>query len=179
MSILQNEPNWLVSAVVGAVFGVFLPFAAKACYFVFRRFKKYHLEGLWHGYLYSYKTNQSIICEFELRIRKGFTSRYRVRMRYTDGTMAYKGTMDIENAQVYMNLSSRQHEEHPVFRFNLPIPSNDRTLTGLWLSFDNDMHIGSGAVVLSRDPLDAKDFEEIAKTGIHSERGKALLRINR
>jgi len=179
MNLLQQEPNWLVSAAAGAALGIVLPYAGKVCYSVVRRLKKYHLEGPWHGYLYSHKNDQFVICEFKLKIKKGITSRYRIIMKYSDGTMSYKGTMEIENAQVYMNLSSKQHEEHPVFRFNLPISSNDRIMIGLWLSLDNDMHVGSGAVILSRDPLERTDFEDIAKREIHSERGKAILRINK
>ncbi len=177
MNILQQNPNWIVSAAVGALLGILLPYIGKLCYSAIRRFKKYYLEGPWYGYLYSHKKEQSVICEFRLTIRKGFTSRYSIRMKYTDGLLSYKGTMDVENAQVYMHLHSKHHDEHPAFRFNLPIPSNDKIMTGLWLSLDNDMHVASGAIVLSRDKLSKNEFEDIVKREIRLERGKAMMRV--
>lgn len=179
MILFQQQPHWLVSTVIGAILGILLPYFGKAFYYMLRRFKKYYLEGVWNGYLYSHKDGVPIISQIKFKIRKGFYSQYKATLHYEDGTLSYKGIMKIENAQAYVYISSTQHEEHASLRFGVPIASKSHKIVGLWLSHDHDQYIGSGPFVLSRDPIKLAEIESTVESSIKCEHTMCLLRVHR
>lgn len=171
----MKDPNWIVTAFVGAVMGWLLPFAIRAAWFLCQRFQKDHLEGTWHGYHWSYMKDSPTLYRSTWRIRKGVLHKYSVVNTLQDG-MKYRGYIVVERGQLIVRTHRRANQETARYRFYWPISSNDDLLEGLWLSFDHDVKIAAGGHILSRKPLaDADAIAALAKV-TRWERKEPLMR---
>jgi hypothetical protein len=172
----MKEPNWIVTALVGAIIGWAFPYIGKAIYYVFRRLEKDYLEGDWYGYHWTYKGGQSVLNKSRWRIKKGVFHRFAVKEAHQDG-MNYGGYAEVERSQLVVKIHSGRNSETARFRITWPIPSNAHILRGIWLSFDHDSKIASAAQLLSRDELTDSDAIAKIKEAMRWEKDRPAMRV--
>lgn len=163
--------------MVGAALGWLLPYFARAVLHLFLRFQKDHLEGSWFGYHWTYVNSIPTLYKSEWRFKKGIFHRFSIRT-FLGGKVKYIGYGHIERSQLVIKIHNRRNQETARFRFKWPISSNDNILPGIWLSFDHDIKIASGAFLLSRLSLSDVDAEESLKNLVRVERTtRPLMRL--
>jgi len=172
----MKEPNWIVTALVGAVIGWAFPYIGRAVYYLCRRLEKDYLEGDWYGYHWTYKGGKPLLNKSKWRIRKGFFHRFAVRYTHQSG-MNYRGYAEVERSQLIVKIHNGKNQETARFRVTWPIPSNARLLHGIWLSFDHDTKIASAALLLSRDELSDADAIARIKGAMRWEKDRPAMRV--
>jgi hypothetical protein len=172
----MKDPHWIIIAIASALAGWSLPYIGKIAYFLIRRFKKDHLEGEWFAYHWTYKKGKPVLSTSQWRIRKGVLHRFRVEYAHQDG-MAYRGYAKIERSQLIVKIHSTCNQETAQFRLTWPISSNANLLWGVWLSFDHDTKIASGAQLLSRIKLSKKDAIEAINGAMRWEDDRPVIRV--
>lgn len=170
----MNEPDWVLTTLIGAVAGCLLPYFIKSLSFVARRFRREMAEGEWYVY---HTTNRGGILDIQpaiFSIRKGFDAKFVVEER-REGLKypMYKGTLRSERNFWLVRLQGVKHVEEVLIRFYSPIPSRDAVTWGLYLGVDFEGNPMSGPIMISRQEFSteyALNFL-LAKTKVHSEMG--------
>ena len=172
----MDEPSWIVTVLVSGIVGWSLPYVGRVLYYCVRRLKKDHLEGEWYGYHWTYKSGLPILNKSTWHIGKGVLHRFCVRYAHQDG-MSYRGYAQVERAQLVVRIHSTRNQETPYFRFTWPIASNAEVLQGIWMSFDHDVHIASGAHILSRKALTDEEAIGTIKETMRWEKSYPVMKV--
>ncbi|MFJ8015372.1 hypothetical protein [Streptomyces sp. NPDC096339] len=161
----SEEPNWLVSALVGAVIGVMLAPAGKAALYPVRRMKRHPMAGKWYSYHFSFMAGQPILRYGTITVRTGVRTRYAIQRttsaapfgadgRPTPPVLKYSGGSLTEEADhIIMVFTGISHRETLTYRFLSRIPSNSSVIPGVWAAYDHDLNPAAGTAIVSRDPL--------------------------
>jgi hypothetical protein len=146
------------------------------------RRRNFALLGSRHGYHLSHRKGVTVILESTWTITRGFLVPFRVHYRIETG-LEYKGKFVFEgHDRIVFFGNAGDGREHVVYRFPNPLISVGDSVTGVWLSYDNDKHIASGAALLATDKLSKAEAVEEFKRSItvSSMNGVSvpLLRVN-
>lgn len=79
---------------------------------------------------------------------------------------------------IFTMKSKNEQSELWVLRFIKPLSSRSEEIFGIWLSFDHDKHICSGAVILSKQKLISEDIEVKLKQYIQRCQKAPIMRLN-
>ncbi|MCF2502735.1 hypothetical protein L0663_05055 [Dyadobacter sp. CY107] len=177
---LAKEPNWIVTlflgAAVGAVFGSYSQLW-NLLTFVYRRFfVVMRYEGTWYSYHWTYIQHEPKIVFSIVDIRKGIWSPYRFKLTQRGTNLIYKGTGRVEGSHLIFNFRATGHEERTICRFQDILTSLDVT-AGLWLSYDHDKNVASGAIILSQNEIPAEDIERTIRSSFKRERDSILIHV--
>ena len=177
----MTEPNWIITAAVGAVLGKFVNDYGALLLYPIRRFKKDQYTSEWYEYHWSFRGNKKTLCPAKLVIRHGLLVPYAVRFSHVSSTgtpsvLQYKGTMRLEERDVVIELSAITHTETLTYRFPKWIPSASDRLVGLWMSFDHTGAPAAGGTLLSRTSLTDLEASKYLHDGLAGSDG--FLRVN-
>ncbi len=176
---MQNEPHWLIVALIGAMLGLLLPYLARVPRFVWRLRTTEPLEGEWFEYHTTFVGQKQRTSSGVWTVRKGFFNRLVVEFQHeTGGTLAYKGYLFEERGHVVVVLKSASHATETVYyRFIDPIAS-ERPIPGLWLSFDREGSICSGAAILSHKSMEESEVTSMFGNFFQRTAKIPALRVN-
>jgi hypothetical protein len=192
-TILDTEPNWIVTSVVGAVLGALVSAYGTLLGYPIRRLRRNHYVGDWFEYHWTYHSGQRHLWRARLCIRRGYLQSYSVQFDHLpqqvsqpsggtapaapseDRVLRYRGEMHLRENHVVITLNAHTHEESLVYRFRQWIPSNKDPVPGLWMSFDHTGAPAAGAALLSDRELSEAEVEAGFRSAIESAPG--LLRV--
>ncbi|MEM0978803.1 MAG: hypothetical protein AAGH78_00880 [Cyanobacteria bacterium P01_H01_bin.58] len=181
MDVLQfvsQRPHWLVQTLIAILLGSLMPRLGRILFLIFRWFKKDYLVGEWYKYHLSYKYGEPELFETTWLIRRGFLNPYRITYNHSGKSLIYRGSMKIEKDQMLFVLKASSHQETVIYRTNNPIPSANKYVYGLWMSYDHDVKIASGATLMCRKKMPKdKAFQEILAR-FRFEKDRPLVRLN-
>ena len=178
LSFLSQRPHWLVQILVGIALGALLPRLGKMVFFLFKWFKKDYLSGTWHKYHLSYMQGKPELIETTWLIQRGLLNPYKITYTYAGTTLLYRGAMRIEKDQMLFVLKASSHQETVIYRTNNPIPTASKFIYGIWMSYDHDIKIASGATLMSKKQMSKDEaFKEI-QSKFRFEKDRPLIRLN-
>jgi hypothetical protein len=167
----MNEPNWVLTTVIGAVTGWLLPYLVRGVVFVVRRFRRGAVEGRWYVYHVADRDGRLRVEPSIWHIRKGFSSSFAVEeMRKGLETPMYKGSLLFERNFWLVRLSGVEHEEELLIRLLTPIPTEKASTWGLYLGIDVQGRPVAGPILVTREELPVADASGVLleKTKVHS-----------
>lgn len=173
----MKEPSWIIVAIVGAILGWAIPLIGKFLRHLLPNSEDDYLLGDWYGYHWTYKNGQPILNTSQWKITKGRLHRLCVQYAHQDG-MAYRGYIEKERSQLVVRIHSGKNHETARFRFTWPIPSKAKLLSGIWLSFDHDTKIASGAHILSKKKLSKSDATVAIENSMSWEKDLPVMKVN-
>lgn len=176
MSWFSSEPHWLVSALVGAALGGLFPYLFRVISVLLKRLRKLHIEGEWHEYHTTYLNTHPIVYETKWIIKKGWLKQFEVYVIQPETKMSYMGEVKTERGQLLVNMACPDFGVSVQLRYNNPLASKDQLL-GLWLSFDHDIRISSGATILTRNKLSANEALRIMREKFENEPKMPLMKL--
>jgi hypothetical protein len=168
----MQQPNWVLSILIGAIVGYLLPYIIKSVDFIVRRFHKEMAEGVWHVYHVTNREHRTQVECSTWRIRKGFNHRFVVEeQKATLGFVPYRGVLRMERGFWLVKLAGTKHEEKVMVRLLSPLPSGDSTSWGLYLGLDFEGRSVAGPVMISRNDLAADEAlrKMMDRAEVHSE----------
>jgi hypothetical protein len=184
------EPNWEVTAVLGAVLAALVvPFWQLLNYPV-RRLRPHSLNGQWYTYHLTFVSGQIQLRFGILHIRPGIRSRYVATRENSDAPPQSDGTIPApklrhkgqilpdEADQIVILYKGTSHRETVVYRFLNRIPSNATVVPGIWIGYDHDLCPAAGSAILSRKALPPDEAIRILQSWLVCERGAIHLRKN-
>jgi hypothetical protein len=162
--MLSSEPNWIMTAAMGALMGAAISPLWNSLRYLSRRQQRHSMAGLWFTYHFTRINNLEVLRYGTLSIRNGVTSRYIARRlscgvapnehgEFSAPTVEYKGPVTEELSHHLMVLGSTSHQETSMWRFIRQVRTNDHQIFGLALSYDYDGNPTASAVLLSRKQL--------------------------
>lgn len=195
-----QQPHWLIKILIGIVLGALLPQAGKMTILLISRLKKNSLLGKWYKYHVSYREGASQLFETEWIIKRGFFKPYKVIYKYDGRTLLYNGSMEFERGHLLFILRALSHPETVICRTTYPLPLANSSLSGkptsptqaqnknayrdsymmygIWMSYDHDIQIASGATLMCREPIEDKDEAlRKLKNRFHVEGEKPSIRL--
>ncbi|WP_371617805.1 hypothetical protein [Streptomyces sp. NBC_00454] len=161
----SEEPNWIISALLGAIIGALISPAGKAVLYPVRRLKPHPMAGKWYSYHVSFMAGQPIFRYGTITVKTGIRTRYSIQRttsaapfgadgRPTPPVLTYSGgTLTEEADHIVMTFLGSSHRETLTYRFLSRIPSNSSVIPGVWMAYDHDLNPAAGTAILSRDPL--------------------------
>lgn len=160
---LDQDPNWLISALIGAVFGYLLPLLPASLRYLVGKFRRSQLEGLWHQCNYTFSDGRQILCREEWKIARGFLHPYALKVSGLPGDgRRYRGQITHERNHLIAIYQASTHTETVYARFHFPATPEGQVVPGIWLSFDHDGCVTAGVQVLSQTKLtDAECLQAI------------------
>ena len=184
------EPNWEVTAILGAVLGALVvPFWQLLNYPV-RRLRPHSLNGQWYSYHLTFVSGRVQLRFGTMRIQPGIRSRYVATRENSDSPhqsdgqlpspkLRYRGRVLPDEAdQVVIVFKGLSHQETVVYRFLNRIPSNATVVPGIWMAHDHDLTPAAGAAILSRSGLHPDQAMRILQSWLVYEKGAMHLRKN-
>jgi hypothetical protein len=164
-----DEPNWLITTFIGAVIGLLLPYLVDVTKYLWRYWKSEPLVGQWFEYHANFVGGENHISSGVWKINKGFSHEFTVNFTHnTGGKLEYRGALFEERGHIVAELKSYSHRNESLYyRFMNPIAS-ERVIPGIWLSFERDGRICSGAAILSKEELPMSEVLGTLKTLIES-----------
>lgn len=157
----MNEPNWIVTAVFGALLG-FIPEIYKILKNLVLRFSKNRIVGEWHVYEVTLVNNQVIQTTGKCVIKNGILHRFSVYM--SNDNLIYRGNANVEDNHLFMMLTNKNdrsiRKETCWQRYDFSYDNYD-FLYGLWLSNNYDGHTSCGVSILSKGALNRDDIDNI------------------
>lgn len=177
-SILNTWAYIFIGALVAYLVQIAIPFAGRTALYLWNRFfEKNPLLGEWHGYHYSYKSNEPILVSDKITIKRGIRNSLSVYMKEgVEPNLEYLGNVSKERNFLLFNLFSLAHRETLTARFPDPLGNKCDKLYGIWSSFDHDQNIASGGILLSRKQL---KHEEVLKEFTHFIKPDSVLPLLR
>ncbi|MFF0292794.1 hypothetical protein ACFYS8_06150 [Kitasatospora sp. NPDC004615] len=181
LSVSASEPNWLISAAVGAVLGALVVPAANLALYPARRLQAHPMAGHWYSYHFSYLSGQPVLRYGTIVIRTGVRTRHVIErhssaspigpdLALTPPVLSYRGGSLIDEADhIVMTFSGKTHRETLVYRFLSRIPSNASVIPGVWMAYDHDLNPAAGAAIISREPLADSDIRRLLESWVVSE----------
>ncbi len=140
------------------------------------------IEHVWFEYHWTMHHRVVVLAKGKMtRTKSGGVAPYHVELEHNNiNNTTYSGTATRENGHILMTLSSRQGKpETLTYRFPEPIGKKIENLHGLWLSYNYDEYIATGASILTKQEIpDANISDEIAK-GIELVAGKPLMEVKK
>jgi len=158
------QPNWMVSATVGALIGaIFTDYKGIALY-PFRRLKRTKYCGEWEEYHWSWIDGKKRMFHAHFEITRGLISQYSVKVSFPtsasdspsvpkEKVLSYDGSLFLEEGHVLIDLRASSHVESSRYRFPDWVPSSENCVVGLWLAFDHGHLIASGGALLSKEKM--------------------------
>ena len=168
--ILGEEPNWLVTLVIGTLLPLLIAGLVRIASGLISRFfsKSYLVLGTWYLANSSAQGGKSYTTKETWKIYRNVFGNTKVIVKNDQNPyIKYKGNVSIEGSHAIITYYASKHTETVNIRLYLPPTPNTRLLSGLWLSHDYDGIISSGIVSLSQDP-----FTERAEQDIWKEKSK-------
>ena len=185
---MPNEPNWIITALVGAILGALVVPTVRLLAYPARRIRSHQLGGSWYTYHYSYVNGKPALRYGLLTISTAIASRYAVRLTTSARTigaeqspvepiLTYRGrTVPDHVGHLVIMLYGNSHKELLMFRFLSRIPSNAQVVPGVWMAYDHDGHPAAGSEILSRTPLSNTTVQaQLRRWSVLDDRG--VLRI--
>lgn len=178
LNFVSQRPNWLIQILVAIMLGSLLPKLGKMLLLISRWLKKDHLEGRWYKYHLSYRHGEPEIFETIWFIRRGLLNPYRITYKHSGQSLTYRGSMKIEKDQMLFVLKASSHQETVIYRTNNPIPSVNKFVYGLWMSYDHDVRIASGATLMCKEKIPKDKAIQEMLTRFQFEKDRPLMRLN-
>lgn len=178
---LTHPPPWYIllflGAIVGAVVGLIVRHIPSCIYFAKRYvYDRSGILGAWHAYHLSFREGKLFTVHSIVTIKTGFKSRYVISISQSiDSELKYKGTLGVEKNHLVVSCKSVCHCESVSIRFPDPIGIKCQKLYGLWLAYDHDGRITSGAIVLSRDNLSAVEQRKALSEYYEATSGRPIV----
>ena len=141
------------------------------------RRKHFALLGTWKGFHYTFENGKPALIPTNWRISKGLSTAFKAHME--EPGLSYNGKLVFEgDDRLIIYLQSTTHNETMVFRFQNPLNSNKNPVVGLWLSFNLDKVITSGAAMLQNNELEPDLAAKFLKENIvQCKEGFPVMRI--
>ena len=160
----MGEPNWIIIAIIGAVFGCALPYIVKGAIFAYKRFQKTFICGEWIYHMSINVEGKVKWVRGSIEINRGFLCEYSSKAVYFDAKYKGKGFTENNNLCInYIRVGDLQ-KYSSYHRYELStIERRKNELHGFWLSTDSDKKVSSGAVILLRKEASDTELEQIAK----------------
>jgi hypothetical protein len=181
-ALWSQEPNWVVTAVVGGVLGAgaarlgLLPWQ-----FLRHRLTAHPLLGLWHEAHWTFLHGRQVLGRGEIRLTRGVRTPVRVHVvsrpvgATSTDTLSYRGEIRAEKGHHVLVLTG-SHDETLIMRLLAHLPTHDAVLPGVWMSQDHDSRPASGVLVLSRTELPDEEARDHLRKASHTGRGVLRLR---
>ena len=188
LTALTSQPDWLVSAVLGAILGALVAPASMLAMFPIRRLKPHIFHGKWYSYHFSFLGERLVLRYGIFNVRTGIRHRYSVTRLSSGGRpsepyklpkpiLKYRGRVYNERDHVVMSIAATTHVETAMYRFLGRIPSNTTVIPGLWMSYDHDTNPTAGVAIISREQLSDDEAKEWLRSLMVSDSG--AIRITR
>jgi hypothetical protein len=177
-----KEPNWLITALVGALFGIAIPIWYKTTLMLYRRMNQGTLKGTWYEYNVSRINGVPCIVREIWEVRPnlkdalGFTAISAPGAQYN---YKYKGRLRQERNHVIAHYDAETHDEEVMCRLELPAVAGAGILIGLWVGFDFDAELIAGPQVLSRHELTEAELNKALRTVTETLSTSAVLAVKR
>lgn len=175
MSWIPDNPHWLITALIGAILGCLIPYAVEFVKTLRARFNESFLIGDWYEYHISCANGGSSINKDSWNIKRGLF--YPLKVECISSEITYVGSMEKEREHLIVTMNAKQARCSVHCRFEYPFPSNPTPILGLWLSFDHDNLVSSGAILLSKDELSDQKIRAIMKSRSKIVEGLPLMKI--
>ncbi|WP_018347980.1 hypothetical protein [Longispora albida] len=183
----MQEPNWIITSIVGAVIGALLVPTWRIMLYPIRRLRPHPLHGIWYSYSYSFMDGALQLRHGTFTIRSGLLQRWIVHRenfgRYPPPSLGpappplrYRGTVSEEHDHYVMLFSGRTHTETLLYRFVNRIPSNAGIIPGVWMAYDHDLNPAAGCAIISRGPLAPQTVTTLLRSWVVFEKGAFHIR---
>lgn len=187
---LPSEPNWLITALIGAVLGVLITPASRILLYPTRRLKPHSLSGRWFEYYYSFHNGKPVLRYGIFTIRTGLRHPHVVEressagpadaeQKFREPSLRYRGRLlPAESGHTVIALKAASHEETLLYRFLGRIPSNSDVVPGVWAAYDHDLNPAAGAAIICRTQLDVDAAEKLLQSWAAVD-ARGVLRMHR
>lgn len=183
---LSQSPNWIVNIVLGAIAGALFTDYKNIVLYPLRRLKKTQYTGTWEEYHWTWKAGKKHLSHARLRITRGLLTPYSVDFWHVDLSpqasgdghpteLRYKGTLEVEEGHVLIDLHATTHLETLSYRFHKWIPSSSDFVAGVWMSFDHTGAPAAGGALLTRNEVGSAEAARVLHERLDSLEG--LLRV--
>lgn len=175
----MKEPNWIITAIIGAILG-FIPDIFRIFKYTILRFTKNRIVGNWYVYEFTKSEGNIKRTKGICRIKNGILNRFSIIMQ--NDNLLYKGTGDCEDNHLFMMIKNKNdklvRKETCWQRYDFSY--NDYNyLLGLWLSNDYDGHTTCGISILSRTELNETEINNIISNKYNIDNQIINIDINR
>jgi hypothetical protein len=151
----------LLGDAIGAIMSYSLPFLVGAPRYVWlSRKQRQVVEGVWHSYHYTRKSSKPELLHTRWIIRRTLRGQLLVSCWGDDSAPSYKrtsiqgrGNAFQEHGFLVMTVAAMKYRAQWSIRVRDPIPSNEKCVPGLWLSFDFDGKLIAGPIFFAREPI--------------------------
>lgn len=183
-----NQPMWHWSMVLGALLGLVLTGLSTYARKLFSLpglvinfyFKKSALVGDWHSYHWTYVKSKPGIVKSFVQIRRGFLHPYVVILKEKiQSELSYKGQIKIEKDQILIFFDSTDHHESLILRLRDPLGKTAEELCAIWLGFDHDGDVASGALLLTKSELSEDAAKQVIPKHVENPSNAALMCLRR
>ena len=173
----MKEPNWILTALFGAVLG-FIPEIVKIIKYMVLRFSKNRIIGDWYVYEITISESKILFTTGTCIIKNGVLHRFSIKMK--NDNLNYRGIGDCEDNHFYImihNINDKSVRKETCWQ-RYDFSYNDyNCLFGLWLSNNYDGKTTCGYSILSRMALKESDIEKIVLSKYIVEK-KPIITVN-
>ena len=143
----------IINSVLSAMIGFNVPYIIKFLGFLIKRWSKSNLRGEWFSYSFLTQHNHPTLVQGRIIIQRGILVLFKTLV-FENG-LKYKGKLYLENNHIIMihKIKTEFRNEIAFIRVDCSRYSNQSKYCGLWLSYDSNNQICSGAILISRDEL--------------------------
>lgn len=174
----------LIGGVIGAAIQHVFPYVIGFPRYLWLRHKyKRAAEGIWYSYHFTRKNQQVRTVSTKWKVERNYRGRLVVTGRRNgglaagEGVLQCKGSAFTEEGFLVILVQATGYDAHWSIRVNNPIPTNEQSVCGLWLSYDFDGDLTAGPILFSRDVMDLQQAELMLKRSVSASTSYKLLRV--
>jgi hypothetical protein len=167
LSVISEIP----SALIGAVFGVLLPWIWKvSLYLSVTHWKKNKLVRTWYTYHFTYEEGKPILRQEIFEIKRNILGDLIASTSDVERPdLEYKGKIDEERNFIICKMSGIHHYEEYTVRFEDPIPGKRLMMWGMFTTVDFDNNLFSSIRLASDSKISFDEAEKLLRSRLKCE----------
>jgi hypothetical protein len=156
----------LLSGLTGAAIQRYFDYVTGFPGYVWRRLRsRPALDGTWYSYHYSRQHSRPLLKTVAWVIRRDFRGHYLAKCQYDDSpALRGAGSVSRERGFLVLHVSATTYEAEWTIRILDPLPTNERVVPGLWLSYDFDGELIAGPMIFGRERMSEAQAEDVLRS---------------